>query len=203
MKKQALDRLYEALIGIIQKATVKYIDSYSAKGTKTKLTELEPDHDLTYDHWVCVAMVVCKGIRISFRCHYSSKAARELASDRIKNTKLTPAQCHSYIKEYCNLVSGEVKSALTDVLADLFKAVEKPKMSLPKKKPSFDLGIPTSLPGKKSIWKLSWGENDLVFSSVIELEKKSIDLSYKEDLEQLIRGITTCQIADNGQVDWL
>jgi len=132
---------------------------------------LSETEDLSYDHWICCIVVSFKELSVTFSVHFSSKAARRLASVGTGKSveELNPKTSHDFMREYCNMTAGAIKDKL---LKCDFETQDTRAVMLPVQEPSFDTG---SLEAKEGGWLSNWllsfnQDTSLICSGKIDAE---------------------------------
>ncbi|MBQ49660.1 MAG: hypothetical protein CMP10_19930 [Zetaproteobacteria bacterium] len=165
----------EKIVNLIQACgKTAMVSRLSLNDDDVTVTSLTGDEDLSYDHWVCVIMVIFKGLRTSFQVHFTSQAARALTSIATSKgpKELKPGLCHDFMREYCNLAAGSVKLQL-DKCDFQIESIN--QTMLPVEEPSYDL---THLEARKENWYLTVKAGDeeisIVCSAKLEVENAGI-----------------------------
>ena len=118
--------------------------------------------DMTFDHWIGAVMVNIDEARIHIKVHFESRIARHLAtSHRISSTEKMPVFIYGdYIKEYLNLLMGEIKRKYNA------KNIE---LSVPQLMPSYDRGVPSEdgVDLNMALWKIVFPKGSLLLSCYI------------------------------------
>ncbi len=85
-----------------------------AKLKAAALSEISADRPVLA-HWISLILISGKQVRITFRIHFHTAAARELASGAFSapTTKVSSEQAHDFAKEFCNFCAGRIKHLLT------------------------------------------------------------------------------------------
>lgn len=198
-----LEQLYKTLHDTLKEISKARMVAHSKKDNVT-LEVLPETGDMSYDHWVSLVMVGFPGIKISFQCHFTTKISRDLTAGVIDpSTPITPESCHSFFTEYCNLVGGGIKNALTDAISKHFFTPKVGDTMLPKKTASFDTFQNVKSGLRQSVWKLSLGIGDVVCTSDIDISEDEITKHYQGNIEKLVQGITCFEVCDTGEVTFL
>jgi hypothetical protein len=167
--------------------------------------DMDRSTDLTFDHWVCLILVGVPGLKIGFRCHFSSKIARLLTKVVLgDSSSLHPETCHSFIGEYSNLVGGSLKNCLNDELSKIFKGSLPATLTLPQKDPSYDSldkDQDKENEVKRHMWKLKWDEGEVICASILDIDQNILNKSFP-DLEELLKRIQSVTVDDEGDVDY-
>jgi hypothetical protein len=160
--------------------------------------QITDELDLTYDHWICCIVVAFKGFSVTFSVHFTSKAARHLASlGTGKNMQdMTPKLCHDFMREYCNLTAGSIKERLRQ--CD-FEVNGTNSLMLPSQEPSFDV---VKLDSSDNDWLYNWMIEHKQSSSLICSAKIQVDdPKLLTNLEKLDKPAVL--IDDSGDVEFL
>ena len=131
---------------------------------------LEVATDISSDHWVASVLLNASKAQIYFRVHFSTALSRSLLADQFKTdpSQINPLTAHDHLKEFCNLVMGRVKGALSPELS----VEEKTKVFLPKIDPSYDTykeaPIGTEKALEESWWRMVWDSGELMMYAKVK-----------------------------------
>lgn len=65
--------------------------------------------------WMALILISGKTLRVTFKVHFRYRDAKSLASRKLaENSSLTDQDAVDFIKEYCNLTAGYLKTALEE-----------------------------------------------------------------------------------------
>jgi len=129
-----------------------------------KLEGLDKSTDISQDHWVASVLLDTSKAEIYFRVHFSTVIGRALLADHLKSdpTSFDPASALDHLKEYCNVIMGRIKGALTSEM----DSNSITKVFLPSVDPSYDRYkiIPT---GNEKVfeerwWRIVWGGGEFI-----------------------------------------
>ncbi len=66
--------------------------------------------DLPYAQQMSHILVTGKELEVNFKCHFMLNNARALAMLKIGASEISDSQAVDFVKEYCNIVAGKIKS---------------------------------------------------------------------------------------------
>lgn len=203
----SLARVFTSIVNILEQGSLEKLKQFGGRKDAV-LEKRENAYDFSYDHWICMVLVTsAPGFKISLKCHFSTNASRDLAATVMGKTDLTPEECHAFIGEYCNLVSGQIKTTLSTIVPKEVSKIQPAAMTLPKKIASIEDPSPSSktdtapLNDGKAVWVISWPKCHIAFSAQIELDRERI-LKNISNLEQLIHDIESFKVSDTGEIEW-
>lgn len=189
-----VDRIFQ----LINESSFQSLNS-QIKGADGELQakEVDPNSDFSYDHWICCIVVAFQEISITFTTHFTSKAARELASrgTKLPVADISPKISHDFMREYANITAGSIKDTLQK--CD-FKQERPQPVMLPVQEPSFDIvKIDTAEDQWVSHWILKLSEScSLICSGKVEIS----DASFTNKLDKLDEA--SMAIDDEGEIDF-
>jgi len=131
---------------------------------------LDVAKDISSDHWVASVLLNASRAQIHFRVHFSTALSRTLLADHFKTdpTQINPLTAHDHLKEFCNLIMGRVKGALSPEL----NMDEKTKVFLPKVDPSYDNYKKVPVGTEKAIeerwWRMVWEGGELMMYAKVK-----------------------------------
>ena len=140
----------------VREASKEVLENCSKKN-EILISDLDSSEDLKDDHWVGSISVNIPAARLYIDTHFTTRVARNLVATptRLDLEKIPIDVIHDFIREYLNLVMGEIKRGYQS---------ENLELSVPSIFPSydrgFDLGTEIDLNAEK--WKLSWDEGELL-----------------------------------------
>jgi CheY-specific phosphatase CheX len=85
-----------------------------AKLKAAALSEINSDRPVLA-HWISLILISGKQVRITFRIHFHTAAASELASGAFSapTAQISSEQAHDFAKEFCNFCAGRIKHLLS------------------------------------------------------------------------------------------
>lgn len=189
-----VERVFEL---INQCSTQSLKSQIKADDDALTVIDVDPNSDLSYDHWICCIVVAFQEVSITFTTHFTSKAARALASKGtgIEIDKIAPKVSHDFMREYANITAGSIKETLQK--CDFQQERPQPVM-LPVQEPSFDVvKIQKEEDHWVSHWVLKASEDcQLICSGKVEVS----DPGFTSKLDKLDEA--SMAIDDEGEIDF-
>jgi hypothetical protein len=172
--------------------------SSCVKDYQVEIREIGDDEDFSYDHWIAAIVISATTIRVNFRVHFTTKAAREfVAMNQVLKNATDPNISHDFVREYCNLTAGAIKRGLDHVNSDGGGYI----VNLPYQTPAFDnvtnlsKGVDRDL--VKDCWAYRLNGQELICVTEIEvLDWRLIGGLTDVDMSSLI-------VTDDGLVEFL
>ena len=138
-------------------------------GSEAFTVQEEVPQRVVLDHWLSEIMVAGSGFRIFFKIYFSTATIRSWSASVYQGSPggASVQQIHDFAKEFCNLVSGELKNSLATKSLDV-------GTSLPLITRGFDRLFKTELESetsKECIWALQQNNQSVICS--IEFQNKN------------------------------
>ena len=191
-KQVAPEDVRMKLRDIIRGAATNRLDSCTRSKLKLEVTEVENPDDFVYAYWMSFILLSGKDLQITVKAHFFSDEARHLAAVGLKKQpeQITQPNIQDFMREYCNLVAGEVKASLwaSNVTIGL---------SLPLITRGFDEVIFSDQMDARQFsdwWRIGWESGGFTMSFVAEVYQ----LSVLADLK-----VPTGNTRDDGDIDFL
>jgi hypothetical protein len=161
-------------------------------------------NDMKFDHWICYILIATPGLKIGFRCHFTTKLARDLSEKFLGDASdLSDEVCHTFLGEYCNLVGGDLKDRLAK---ELKKLVEDPdtKLGLPEQSPvNQSLQDSDMKDQRKYMWQLKWDGGDVVCASTLHVDEEKVKENLGDDYKKIIKSMQGIKIDEKGSFESL
>ncbi len=109
---QASEDSTSQLTALIRDASLTRMQNLS-KRNNISICEISED-PLVFAHWMSFILLSGKDLRILFKAHYMSTAAKFYAGKTYASSKerISKNRALDFFKEYCNLTAGSIKIAL-------------------------------------------------------------------------------------------
>lgn len=106
--------LIQSLNQLVRSASLARIQAV-AKAPDFRVEELQSKNKVLA-HWMALILISGKSLRLTFKTHFMSADAKQLASKSYgkKPDELKLAQASDFIAEFCNLTAGKIKKTLED-----------------------------------------------------------------------------------------
>ena len=158
------ESFYNRCFEVVQECSLNVLRSTS-KIDALEMTRYEPGEDLTHDHWVCSLSIDLGPATVYIKVHFDSRTARRLANRYriIKNQDLPVSMLSDYMREYLNLMMGDIKTRY---------GCELETVSVPKIAPTYDQG--TSMHSDTDInstfWKIAWKDSQVILGCFVSVQ---------------------------------
>lgn len=184
----AIDEITKAnLINHIREASLSRLKIHSTR-ENIRLAEL-PHEPLVFAHWMSFILAAGPSLRITFKVHYMTEAAKFFAANtyRTSKEKISQSQALDFFREFCNLTMGQMKIVLAG-------SKIKVGVSLPIMARGFDeIFYPRPKNSILNYWSLSCEEEKVFCSTQIEVHEDFVlQKDWKKNSD-----------ADLGQVEFL
>lgn len=145
-------------------------------------------------HWMSLILISGRYLRLTFKAHYSSDVAKNLAARAMgrSGSDITDHQAADFMKEFCNLTAGGIKK----YFEDLGQSVG---ISLPLVTRGFDelfFSVPNLKTTFEDVFMLAYPESDIVGSVNVEI----FDLDALKEFKYVEKQGSA---QDDGEVDFL
>ena len=160
----------EAVNQILRKKSIETLKAHT-KGD-ISLVDIEKKDDFIYAPMMVFILIHGKSFRITFKVHYYLTAARKLASSSINSSeeKVTNSLTDDFMKEYCNLIGGELKGSINKLGISV-------GTTFPFIISGFDEVLFSDHLSRSSVqdyWQLKWAPDSITCTSVIEAHNPEI-----------------------------
>jgi len=205
-KKSNVELLSFRLHNILEEISLVRLKDYS-KRQEITVKSMQKGDNLKFDHWISYILIGTPGIDISFKCHFQSVYARELAAGVLgEEASAKGGAYHNFLNEFCNLTAGTYKNGFRTLMDRYFQEDYEhlPEISTPTKVPSFDgETVEGSKKGSKHMLKLVWPSGELICASKLSIDVEVLDQVYKGGVTTVIDNIKLLAIDDGGEVEYL
>jgi hypothetical protein len=158
MATNAPENIHETLKVITQKAVADSLGGV-ARGFPLAVTENEAIRDGEVVSPYCTyGLITGENIKILVKIHYSSNSFKGVVSGDFNDSKAMKART-SMTKELCNVMSGKLKTSLSEMGVVLGQSLPMMIDALDEVIAPVQKGYPSQL-----AWKASWGDGSLVAS---------------------------------------
>lgn len=178
--------LFQELFACIRDSSKTRLNYLSRQDT-VEISEISA-HPIVYSHWMAMILVSGPSVRIVFKTHFLTEAARQFAARPfgVAPEKLLKRQALGFLKEFCNLTAGHVKQSLS--LSGVQVGV-----SLPTIARGFDeVYYPQRSGERKDVWILSTREHSASFicSAHVEIKQPFQLIRNKDDSQETLGDVT-------------
>lgn len=163
------------LLSVIRDSSVSRMKNLS-KRDDIYLSEV-PHKPIVYAHWMSFILLSGSSLRVLFKAHYQSEAAKGFAAKSYDSSKkdVTKPQALDFFREFCNLTAGNIKLVLFD--SDV-----KVGISLPILARGFDdIFYPRDTASTFDSWALNCQDEKVYCSTDIEVLE---NFALRDDLPQ-------------------
>lgn len=191
-KQVAPEEVRIKLRDIVRGAASKRLESVTRSKLSLEVGEIENPDDFVYAYWMSFILLSGKDLQLTFKAHFFSDEARYLVATGLKKQpeQISQNNIQDFMKEYCNLVAGEVKASLSASGVTI-------GLSLPLITRGFDEVIFSDAVDARQFsdwWRVSWDSGALTMSFVAEVYQ----LSAVADLR-----VPSAGVKDDGDIDFL
>lgn len=152
---------------IVRHAALRRLESCTRSQVNLTMGEVENPDDFAYGYWMSFILLSGNDLQLIFKVHFYSDEARHLTAKGLKREpgEITYPDIKDFMKEFCNLVAGEIKAGLSAAKVMV-------GLSLPLVTRGFDEVIFSDSVDSRQFsdwWRLSWASGVLTLSFVAEV----------------------------------
>jgi hypothetical protein len=191
-EEQINDELFGLVHKMIEVTSVNRLHQLTEFYEPVLAENIEPEEDLTTDHWISTTSVRFPGLSFEFRVHFSSRQARQLAGqvlNREEDESYPAALCMSSMTEFCHVTACAAKSIVSRALTRTSGKQFSIDASLPITTPSYDETLLKNDTdgGPQHMWKLtSRGHARALCGNHTSIDPHLLDQVYGVSLEHLV-----------------
>ncbi len=142
--------------------------SMMAGGSTIEMKRIDPPKRVLA-HWMTLILVAGESLRVTFKAHFSTTAAQQLAQKSLNTDAdvISSAQVKDFMKEYCNMTAGNLKNAFLNSQIEV-------GISLPLLTRGFDKVFFTTSYKQATLegqWELTDGKSTVYCSATVEMLK--------------------------------
>ncbi|MEE9386818.1 MAG: hypothetical protein V3V08_25655 [Nannocystaceae bacterium] len=167
------EALHQGIIASAQRQLRNFTGVFEAN-----IRYIDPETDLSFDHWISEISANMVGVKAHLRCHYSSTTARRLTERLMGKGAGDPSYYLSTLGELCNITMGCVKRRFVSAFREHYSAAPALLITTPDTYPSYDMATwRGSEGGRNRAWEIDMGDVSLLCESTVEID---IDLLVRD-----------------------